>query len=153
MWTEEYLLQSLSNGSQFSAANGINNFPFGSKLFLSVKEFFSRSQQEDLILFDKPTNQMLNDITAPLCLRCRQFMEKMRVSYWLRQYKSKASTPLFFNPNEQMLAVLNGSAQVTLVSSLYSEELPADDNEVLAIAGSNGGKHRIHFELFRAVFS
>ena len=142
MWTEEYLLQSLSNGSQFPVANGIKEFPFGSKLFLSVKEFFSRSQQEDLILLDKPTNQMLNEITAPLCLRCRQFMEKMRVLYWLQQYKSKASTPLFFNPHEEMLAVLNGSAQVTLVSSLYSEKLPADDNELLALTRSNEGKNR-----------
>ena len=139
MWMEDYLIQSMSDGSQVSVTSVINEFPFGSKLHLPINEFFSRSQQEDLTVCDKPTSQMLNDITAPLCLRCPQFMERMKVFYWLRDYQSNASTSLFFDPHEQMLTVVNGSAQVTLVSPLYSEKLPTDDSELLAITKSAKG--------------
>lgn len=111
---------------------------------LSIHEFLWRSQQEDLTLFDEPTNQMLNDITAPLCLRCNQFMQNMRIFYWLRQYQTQASTPLFFNANEQLLTVLNGSAQVILVSPLYSEKLSTGDKELWAITRSNKGINCIY---------
>lgn len=111
---------------------------------LSIHEFLWRSQQEDLTLFDEPTNQMLNDITAPLCLRCSQFMQNMRIFYWLRQYETQASTPLFFNANEQLLTVLNGSAQVILVSPLYSEKLSTGDKELWAITRSNKGINCIY---------
>lgn len=111
---------------------------------LSIHEFLWRSQQEDLTLFDEPTNQMLNDITAPLCLRCSQFMQNMRIFYWLRQYQTQASTPLFFNANEQLLTVLNGSAQVILVSPLYSEKLSTGDKELWAITRSNKGINCIY---------
>ena len=140
MWTEEHLIQSFDDGPQGSVIKGILNFPFGSKFHLPLKEFFSRSRLEDLTLCDKLTIKMLKDITAPLCLRCPQFMKKMKVFYWLREYQSNASTSLFFHPHEQMLTVVNGSAQVTLVSPLYSEKLPAGDNELLAISKSNKGK-------------
>lgn len=134
MWTEEYLIEAISDSTQL--AGEIKDFPFGSKLHLKMKEFLSRSQQEDLTLWDQPTNQMLNDITAPLCLRCPQFMKEMQVFYWLRRYKSKTSTSLFFHPHEQMIAVVNGSAQVTLVSPLYSEKLPDDEKQLLVISTS-----------------
>ena len=141
MWTEEYLIQSSDDGSQVSVIKGIKNFPFGSKINLPIKEFFSRSaQQEDLTLYDMPTNQMLSHITAPLCLRCPQFMKKMKVLFWLQKYQTKASTFLFFHPHEQMLAVVNGSAQVTMVSPLYSEKVPVDDSEPLPISRTNNGK-------------
>lgn len=144
VWTEEYLIHSLNVGTQVSVTIGIPKFPFGSKMSLSIHEFLWRSQQEDLTLFDEPTNQMLNDITAPLCLRCNQFMQNMRIFYWLRQYQTQASTPLFFNANEQLLTVLNGSAQVILVSPLYSEKLSTGDKELWAITRSNKGINCIY---------
>ena len=141
MWTEEYLIESFSHGSHNSVTNGIGEFPFGSKMQLPIRDFFLRSQQEDLTLCDKPTNQMLHDITAPPCLRCHQFMDKMEVLFWMRKQQTKASTSLFFHSHEQMLAVVNGSAQVTMVSPLYSDKLPADDNELLAISRTSNGKN------------
>ncbi|KAJ7327796.1 hypothetical protein OS493_026072 [Desmophyllum pertusum] len=137
VWTQDYLIQSFNEGSQVSVTKGIQNFPFGSKLHLPIKEFFVRSMQEDLMLCDKPTTQMLSDMTAPLCLRCQQFMKKMKVLYWSRQYQSDASTSLFFHPDEQLLTVVNGSAKVTLVSPLYSEKLPFNPEELLTISRLN----------------
>ena len=92
-----------------------------------------------MTLRDKPTAQMLNDVTAPLCLQCQQFLKDMKVLYWLRRYHSEASMPLFFHPDEQLLTVVNGSAKVTLVSPLYSEQLPFDDEELMAISNINTG--------------
>lgn len=144
IWTEEYLIQSFNKfGPQVLATKGIHNFPFGSKLHLPVEEFFIRSLQDDLTLCDKPTTQMLNDIAAPLCLRCQPFLKNMEVLYWLRHYQSEASLPLFFHPDEQLLTVVNGSAKVTLVSPLYSEKLPFDDNEIMAIFSNNTGNNNI----------
>ena len=139
MWTEEYLIQSFSEGSQASVTKGIQDFPFGPKHQLPIKDFFVRSAQEDLTLCDKPTTQMLNDITAPLCLRCQQFMKKMKVFYWLRHYYRETATSLFFHPDEQLLTVVNGSAKVTLVSPLYSEKLPFNDGTLLTISSFNTG--------------
>lgn len=51
--------------------------------------------------------------------------------------------PLFFHPDEQLLTVVNGSAKVTLVSPLYSEKLPIDDNEIMAISSNNTGNNNI----------
>ncbi|XP_020607260.1 lysine-specific demethylase 8-like [Orbicella faveolata] len=138
IWTEKYLIQALNKlGSQVLATKRIQDFPFGPKLHMPVEEFFVRSVQDDLTLCDKPTSQMLNDITAPLCLRCQQFLKNMKVQYWLRRYQSKASMPLFFHPDEQLLTVVNGSAKVTLVSPLYSEKLPFDDKELMVISSVN----------------
>lgn len=138
IWTEEYLVQSFNKlGSQVLAAKRIQEFPFGPKLHLPVEEFFIRSVQDDLTLCDKATTQMLSDITAPLCLRCQQILKNMKVLYWLRRYQSEASMPLFIHPDEQLLTVINGSAKVTLVSPLYSEKLPFDDKELLAISSIN----------------
>jgi len=144
IWTEEYLIQSFNKfGSQVLATKGIHNFPFGPKFHLPVEEFFIRSLQDDLTLCDKPTTQMLNDVTAPLCLRCQPFLKNMEVLYWLRRYQREASMPLFFHPDEQLLTVVNGSAKVTLVSPLYSEKLPFDDNEIMAISSNNTGNKNI----------
>lgn len=144
IWTEKYLIQALNKlGSQVLATKRIQDFPFGPKLHMPVEEFFVRSVQDDLTLCDKPTSQMLNDITAPLCLRCQQFLKNMKVQYWLRHYQSKASMPLFFHPDEQLLTVVNGSAKVTLVSPLYSEKLPFDDKELMVISSINPGDNNI----------
>lgn len=51
--------------------------------------------------------------------------------------------PLFFHPDEQLLTVINGSAKVTLVSPLYSEKLPLDDKELMAISNINTGNSNI----------
>ena len=52
----------------------LKDFPFGLKMHVMIKDFLWRSQQEDLMMFNPPSLQMLNDIIAPLCLRCHQFM-------------------------------------------------------------------------------
>ena len=67
-------------------------------------------------------------------------MKEMQVFYWLCRYQSNTSTSLFFHPHEQMIAVVNGSAQVTLVSPLYSEKLPDDEKQLLVISTSKEGK-------------
>lgn len=125
----------------------LKDFPFGLKVHVMIKDFLSRSQQEDLMMFNPPSTQMLNDITAPLCLRCHQFMNQMKVFYWLRQYQREDTTRLYFHPDEQMLTVLNGSVQVTLVSSLYSEKLPDDENQLFLISRSKEGIEIISFFL------
>ena len=51
--------------------------------------------------------------------------------------------PLFFHPDEQLLTVVNGSAKVTLVSPLYSENLPFDDKELMIISSVNTGDNFI----------
>ena len=151
IWTEEYLIHSFKKlgSSQVLAAKRTQDFPFGPELHLPVEEFFMRSVQDDLTLCDKPTTQMLNDVTAPLCLRCQQFLKNMKVLYWLRRYQSEASTPLFFHPDEQLLTVVNGSAKVTLVSPLYSEKLPFDDKELMAISNINTGNNNIWNNYFK----
>ena len=144
IWTEEYLIQSFKKlGSQVLAAKRTQDFPFGPELHLPVEEFFLKSVQDDLTLCDKPTTQMLNDVTAPLCLRCQQFLKNMKVLCWLRRYQSEASMPLFFHSDEQLLTVVNGSAKVTLVSPLYSEKLPFDDKELMVISNINTGNNNI----------
>ena len=125
----------------------LKDFPFGLKMHVMIKVFLWRSQQEDLMMFNPPSSQMLNDIIAPLCLRCHQFMNQMKVSYWLRQYQRENTTPLYFHSDEQMLTVLNGSVQVTLVSSLYSEKLPEDENQLFLISRSKEGIEIISFFL------
>ena len=125
----------------------LKDFPFGLKMHVMIKVFLWRSQQEDLMMFNPPSSQMLNDIIAPLCLRCHQFMNQMKVSYWLRQYQRENTTPLYFHSDEQMLTVLNGSVQVTLVSSLYSEKLPDDENQLFLISRSKEGIEIISFFL------
>ena len=125
----------------------LKDFPFGLKMHVMIKDFLWRSQQEDLMMFNPPSSQMLNDIIAPLCLRCHQFMNQMKVSYWLRQYQRENTTPLYFHSDEQMLTVLNGSVQVTLVSSLYSEKLPDDENQLFLISTSKEGIEIISFFL------
>ena len=125
----------------------LKDFPFGLKMHVMIKDFLWRSQQEDLMMFNPPSSQMLNDIIAPLCLRCHQFMNQMKVSYWLRQYQREDTTPLYFHSDEQMLTVLNGSVQVTLVSSLYSEKLPDDENQLFLISRSKEGIEIISFFL------
>ena len=130
-------------GAQVLATKGLQDFPFGPKLHLPVEEYFVRSEQDDLTLCDKPTSQMLNDVVAPLCLRCQQFLKNMKILYWLRHYQSKASMPLFFHPDEQLLTVVNGSAKVTLVSPLYSEKLPFDVKELMVISSVNTGDYNI----------
>ena len=125
----------------------LKDFPFGLKMHVMIKVFLWRSQQEDLMMFNPPSSQMLNDIIAPLCLRCHQFMNQMKVSYWLRQYQREDTTPLYFHSDEQMLTVLNGSVQVTLVSSLYSEKLPDDENQLFLISRSKEGIEIISFFL------
>ena len=125
----------------------LKDFPFGLKMHVMIKDFLWRSQQEDLMMFNPPSSQMLNDIIAPLCLRCHQFMNQMKVSYWLRQYQRENTTPLYFHSDEQMLTVLNGSVQVTLVSSLYSEKLPDDENQLFLISRSKEGIEIISFFL------
>ena len=126
----------------------LKDFPFGLKMHVMIKDFLSRSQQEDLMMFNPPSTQMLNDITAPLCLRCHQFMNQMKVFYWLRQYQREDTTPLYFHSDEQMLTVLNGSVQVTLVSSLYSEKLPDDENQLFLISRSKEGIEIISFFVY-----
>ena len=123
----------------------LKDFPYGLKMRVMIKDFLWRSQQEDLMIFNPPSSQMLNDIIAPLCLRCHQFMNQMKVSYWLRQYQREDTTPLYFHSDEQMLTVLNGSVQVTLVSSLYSEKLPDDENQLFLISRSKEGIEIISF--------
>ena len=125
----------------------LKDFPYGLKMHFMIKEFLWRSQQEDLMIFNPPSWQMLNDIIAPLCLRCHQFMNQMKVSYWLRQYQREDTTPLYFHSDEQMLTVLNGSVQVTLVSSLHSEKLPDDENQLFLISRSKEGIEIISFFL------
>ena len=125
----------------------LKDFPFGLKMHVMIKDFLWRSQQEDLMMFNPPSSQMLNDIIAPLCLRCHQFMNQMKVSYWLRQYQREDTTPLYFHSDEQMLTVLNGSVQVTLVSSLYSEKLPDDETQLFLISRSKEGIEIISFFL------
>ena len=125
----------------------LKDFPYGLKMHFMIKEFLWRSQQEDLMIFNPPSWQMLNDIIAPLCLRCHQFMNQMKVSYWLRQYQREDTTWLYFHSDEQMLTVLNGSVQVTLVSSLYSEKLPDDENQLFLISRSKEGIEIISFFL------
>ena len=125
----------------------LKDFPYGLKMHVMIKDFLWRSQQEDLMMFNPPSSQMLNDIIAPLCLRCHQFMNQMKVSYWLRQYQREDTTPLYFHSDEQMLTVLNGSVQVTLVSSLYSEKLPDDENQLFLISRSKEGIEIISFFL------
>ena len=125
----------------------LKDFPFGLKMHVMIKDFLWRSQQEDLMMFNPPSSQMLNDIIAPLCLRCHQFMNQMKVSYWLRQYQREDTTPLYFHSDEQMLTVLNGSVQVTLVSSLHSEKLPDDENQLFLISRSKEGIEIISFFL------
>ena len=125
----------------------LKDFPYGLKMHVMIKDFLWRSQQEDLMIFNPPSLQMLNDIIAPLCLRCHQFMNQMKVSYWLRQYQREDTTPLYFHSDEQMLTVLNGSVQVTLVSSLYSEKLPDDENQLFLISRSKEGIEIISFFL------
>ena len=125
----------------------LKDFPYGLKMHVMIKDFLWRSQQEDLMIFNLPSLQMLNDIIAPLCLRCHQFMNQMKVSYWLRQYQREDTTPLYFHSDEQMLTVLNGSVQVTLVSSLYSEKLPDDENQLFLISRSKEGIEIISFFL------
>ena len=125
----------------------LKDFPYGLKMHVMIKDFLWRSQQEDLMIFNPPSSQMLNDIIAPLCLRCHQFMNQMKVSYWLRQYQREDTTLLYFHPDEQMLTVLNGSVQVTLVSSLYSEKLPDDENQLFLISRSKEGIEIISFFL------
>lgn len=134
VWTETYLIQSLTEDLQVSVIKGLQNFPFGGESNMPVKEFFSRYSQEDLTLCDEPTMEMLNDIRAPLCAQCHQFMEKMTVKFWFHHRHKKASTSLFFQPDEQLLTVLNGSATVILISPLHSEKLPFDGDELLAIS-------------------
>ena len=126
----------------------LKDFPFGLKMHVMIKDFLSRSQQEDLMMFNPPSTQMLNDIIAPLCLRCHQFMNQMKVFYWLRQYQREDTTPLYFHSDEQMLTVLNGSVQVTLVSSLYSEKLPDDENQLFLISRSKEGIEIISFFVY-----
>ena len=123
----------------------LKDFPFGLKMHVMIKDFLWRSQQEDLMMFNPPSSQMLNDVIAPLCLRCHQFMNQMKVSYWLRQYQKENTTPLYFHSDEQMLTVLNGSVQVTLVSSLHSEKLPDDENQLFLISRSKEGIEIISF--------
>lgn len=125
----------------------LKDFPFRLKVHVMIKDFLLRSQQEDLMMFNPPSTQMLNDITAPLCLRCHQFMNQMKVFYWLRQYQREDTTPLYFHSDEQMLTVLNGSVQVTLASSLYSEKLPDDKNQLFLISRSKEGIEIISFFL------
>ena len=72
----------------------------------------------------------------------------MKVSYWLRQYQREDTTPLYFHSDEQMLTVLNGSVQVTLVSSLYSEKLPDDENQLFLISRSKEGIEIISFFVY-----
>ncbi|KAM7448305.1 hypothetical protein ABFA07_003706 [Porites harrisoni] len=134
VWTELYLMHAVSECTQL--VSRLKDFPFGLKMHVMIKDFLWRSQQEDLMMFNPPSSQMLNDIIAPLCLRCHQFMNQMKVSYWLRQYQREDTTPLYFHSDEQMLTVLNGSVQVTLVSSLYSEKLPDDENQLFLISRS-----------------
>ena len=57
------------------------------------------------------------------------------------------ATPLYFHSDEQMLTVLNGSVQVTLVSSLHSEKLPDDENQLFLISRSKEGIEIISFFL------
>lgn len=125
----------------------LKDFPCGLKTHVMIKDFLWRSQQEDLMMVNPPSSQMLNDITAPLCLRCHQFMNQMKVSYWLRQYQREDTTPLYFHSDEQMLTVLNGSVQVTLVSSLHSEKLPDDENQLFLISRSKEGIEILSFFL------
>ena len=110
-------------GERTQLVSRLKDFPYGLKMHVMIKDFLWRSQQEDLMIFNPPSSQMLNDVIAPLCLRCHQFMNQKKVSYWLRQYQREDTTPLYFHSDEQMLTVLNGSVQVTLVSSLYSRSL------------------------------
>ena len=126
----------------------LKDFPFGLKMHVMIKDFLWRSQQEDLMMFNPPSSQMLNDIIAPLCLRCHQFMNQMKVSYWLRQYQREDTTRLYFHSDEQMLTVLNGSVQVTLVSSLYSEKLPDDETQLFLISRSKEGIEIISFFVY-----
>ena len=140
-----YLMHAVSERTQL--VSRLKDFPFGLKMHVMIKDFLWRSQQEDLMMFNPPSSQMLNDIIAPLCLRCHQFMNQMKVSYWLRQYQREDTTPLYFHSDEQMLTVLNGSVQVTLVSSLYSEKLPDDENQLFLISRSKEGIEIISFYL------
>ena len=134
-------------GERTQLVSRLKDFPYGLKMRVMIKDFLWRSQQEDLMIFNPPSSQMLNDIIAPLCLRCHQFMNQMKVSYWLRQYQREDTTPLYFHSDEQMLTVLNGSVQVTLVSSLYSEKLPDDENQLFLISRSKEGIEIISFFL------
>ena len=134
-------------GERTQLVSRLKDFPYGLKMHVMIKDFLWRSQQEDLMIFNPPSSQMLNDIIAPLCLRCHQFMNQMKVSYWLRQYQRENTTPLYFHSDEQMLTVLNGSVQVTLVSSLYSEKLPDDENQLFLISRSKEGIEIISFFL------
>ena len=79
-------------------------------------------------------------------------MKKMKVLLWLRHYQNKASTSLFFHPDEQLLTVVNGSAKVMLVSPLYSEKLPFDDETLLAIPSLNTGNKYIHYNVYMFMF-
>lgn len=92
---------------------------------LTIEEFFHR-RLDDLTLVDKIDGhgQLLKDIIVPLCLRCEHVMKDFEVSYWLRNNTEQlCRSPLRAGAKEQLIAVVNGSLQVSFMSAKYSAEL------------------------------
>ncbi|KAI8480976.1 hypothetical protein Bbelb_390800 [Branchiostoma belcheri] len=130
-WTDEYLLQKWGDVTFNMETKDDDkvNLPPSKKL----KDFLKVYQERDLYLVDEVHPEMREDVILPLCLRCEEMCTKFFVSYYWHSSGNTSST-LHIDTDENLLCVIRGSKKAILVSPVYSNDLYADDANLLGVS-------------------
>ncbi|CAH1253850.1 KDM8 [Branchiostoma lanceolatum] len=130
-WTDEYLTEKFGDVTFNMETKDDDkvNLPPSRKL----KDFLKVYQEKDLYLVDEVHPGMREDVILPLCLRCEEMSSKFFVSYYWHS-SGNTSSSLHIDTDENMLCVIRGSKKAILVSPVYSNDLYADDANLLGVS-------------------
>ena len=140
LWTDDHIKSSYGSGQTLvNVKKGLVHNQQSSDIQMAVTEFFSRYTSEDLAIDDKISSKtLLQDITAPLCLRCEHMMSKVKVSYWLQHSNVSFSSSLQLNTQETLLVALSGNIRVLLLSPVHAGKLYTDESKFVGITEIQG---------------
>ncbi|XP_078608121.1 bifunctional peptidase and (3S)-lysyl hydroxylase Jmjd7-like [Branchiostoma floridae x Branchiostoma japonicum] len=130
-WTDEYLKKNWGDvtfNMETKDDDKVNLPP--SRM---LKDFLEVYQEKDLYLVDEVHPGMREDVILPLCLRCEEMSSKFFVSYYWHSSGNTSST-LHIDTDENMLCVIRGSKKAILVSPVYSNDVYADDADLLGVS-------------------
>ena len=103
---------------------------------MKLKQFLEIYKVEDRYLVDEVPPEMRKEIVLPLCLRCEEMDKYFFVSYFWFSL-GNTSSKIHIDTDENILCVIKGHKEVIMVSPTYSDDLYADQSNVLGVSDIN----------------
>ena len=98
---------------------------------IKLSEFLDKYKEEPLYLSSSfPPTNMINDVSLPSILLCGEITEKIE-DLFLLMNNGDADSPLHHDGQENILSIISGQKKIILFNSSYSENVYADDFDVL----------------------